>query len=283
MNTEALPQYEVYAIRYATVARKRAENFMVYDPHEGPMPMDYFVWVIRDANRDTNQDTNRDADRVIVVDTGFNEAAAKERKRHFLRCPIAALSGLGITPEQVSDVILTHLHYDHAGNIKLLPNALMHLQEAELQYATGRYMQYDLLRHAYAVDDVVDVVRGVYEKRVKFYSGDAEFAPGIQLIHVGGHTKGLQAVRVHTARGWVVLASDASHFYDNIHNESPFPIVLHVGDMLDGYVKLQQLADSPDHLIPGHDPLVLTSYPTFDDAGDEIVSLHLPPLSASMA
>jgi len=266
MTATALPQYEVYAIRYATVPRRRAENFMVHDPHEGPMPMDYFIWAIRDATR------------TIVVDTGFNQAAAVERKRTFLRCPIATLSGLGIAPDQVTDVILTHLHYDHAGNIKLLSNAMMHLQEAELQYATGKYMQYDLIRHAYAVDDVVDIVRGVYDKRVRFYEGDAELAPGIELVHVGGHTKGLQAVRVHTQRGWVVLASDASHFYDNIHNESPFPIVFHVGDMLDGYVKLQKLADSKEHLIPGHDPLVFSSYPRHGDAQHEIVSLHLPPL-----
>jgi glyoxylase-like metal-dependent hydrolase (beta-lactamase superfamily II) len=259
--------YEVYAIRYATVARRRAENFMVHDPHDGPMPMDYFIWVIRNAAR------------TIVVDTGFNRAAAAQRKREFLRCPIETLRGLGIAPEQVDDVILTHLHYDHAGNVKLLPNATMHLQESELQYATGKYMQYDLMRHPYAVDDVVDIVRGVYDQRVRFYEGNAQFADGIELVHVGGHTRGLQAVRVRTERGWVVLASDASHFYDNIHNQSPFPIVFHVGDMLQGYDTLLQLADSKDHLVPGHDPLVFTRYPRVGEAAHEIVALHLAPAS----
>jgi glyoxylase-like metal-dependent hydrolase (beta-lactamase superfamily II) len=267
MKSTSAAVYDVYAIRYATVARKRAENFLVHDPHEGPMPMDYFIWVIRGA------------DRVVVVDTGFNQAAASARKREFLRCPIAALNHLEIAPEQVSDVILTHLHYDHAGNIKLLPNAAMHLQESELQYATGKYMQYDLMRHAYAVDDVVDVVRGVYDQRVRFYDGNAELADGIELIHVGGHTRGLQAVRVRTRRGWVVLASDASHFYDNIHNQSPFPIVFHVGDMMDGYGKLLRLATSPDHLVPGHDPLVMARYPRHGPAEHEIVALHLPPIA----
>ncbi|MGB6056571.1 MAG: N-acyl homoserine lactonase family protein [Burkholderiaceae bacterium] len=263
--------YQVFAIRYATVERKRAENFMVHDPHEGPMPMDYFIWVIRNAER------------TLVVDTGFDKAAARERGRTFLRCPIASLRRLGIEPEQVGDVILTHLHYDHAGNVKLLPNALMHLQESELQYATGKYMQYDLMRHAYAVDDVVDIVRGVYAKRVRFYEGDARLADGIELVHVGGHTRGLQAVRVRTERGWVVLASDASHFYDNIHNQSPFPIVFHVGDMLEGYDRLLALADSPQHLVPGHDPLVFARYPKVGAAEDEIVALHLPPAADTPA
>jgi glyoxylase-like metal-dependent hydrolase (beta-lactamase superfamily II) len=262
-----LPIYEVFALRYATVARRRPENFMVHDPHDGPMPMDYYVWVIRGAGG------------TYLVDTGFNRAAADARKRTFLRCPIGALSALGLSAAQVSDVIITHLHYDHAGNINLLPGARIHLQEKELQYATGRYMTHPLLRHAFAVDDVVEVVRGVFSDRICFHDGDAEIAAGIQLVLVGGHTAGLQAVRVHTARGWVVLASDASHFYENIHCASPFPIVLHVGEMLDGYRRLLSLAETPDHLIPGHDPLVLTRYPCEGDVANEVVKLHVPPLA----
>lgn len=271
MKTSAstgIQEYEVFALRYATVERRRAENFMIHDPHDGPMPMDYFVWVIRGQER------------TYLVDTGFNRTAAEARKRTFLRCPIGALSALGIAPDDVTDVIITHLHYDHAGNVNLLPNARIHLQEKELQYATGSYMRHPLLRSAYSVDDVVEIVRGVYNDRIEFYSGDADIAPGIQLVHVGGHTAGLQAVRVHTARGWVMLASDASHFYENVRNTSPFPIVLHVGDMLNGFQRLLSLCDSPDHFVPGHDPLVLTRFPRWGDADDEIVCLHQAPVEA---
>lgn len=264
-----IPVYEVFALRYATVERRRPENFMVHDPHDGPMPMDYFVWVIRGA------------DRTWLVDTGFNRHAAEVRKRTFLRCPIASLIHLGLRPEDVTDVVVTHLHYDHAGNVNLLPQARIHLQEQELQYATGRYMTHPLLRHAYSVDDVVEIVRGVYNDRISFYSGDQEIAPGVQLVLVGGHTAGLQAVRVHTARGWVVLASDASHYYENMQNESPFPIVFHVGQMLDGYRKLLSLADSEDHLIPGHDPLVRQRYPYYRTPDLDIVCLHEEPFAAT--
>ena len=266
MTDTKTPVYEVFALRYAMAERRRAENFMVHDPHDGPMPMDYFVWLIRGPNQ------------TYLVDTGFNREAAKERKRTFLRCPVQSLSYFGLQPKDISDVIVTHLHYDHAGNVNLLPNARIHLQEQELQFATGRYMTHTVLRHAYAVDDVVEIVRGVYKERVSFYMGDQEIAPGVQLVHVGGHTAGLQAVRVHTARGWVVLASDASHYYENIHRQSPFPIVFHVGQMLDGYQKLVSLADSSDHLIPGHDPLVLKLYPRWGPEEADIVCLHEPPL-----
>ena len=265
--TQTLPNYEIFALRYATLARKRQEAFMSFDPHDGPMPIDYFVWVVRNAER------------TVVVDTGFSAEASARRKRDYLRSPVDAIGKLGIRAEDVQHAIITHLHYDHAGNVHLLPNARLHLQEKELQYATGKYMKFDVMRHAYDVDDVLNIVRGVYQTRVDFYDGDADFAPGIQLVYVGGHTAGLQAVRVHTERGWVVLASDAAHFYANIHKESPFPIVFHVGEMLEGYRKLIKLADTPDHLVPGHDPLVRARYPAWKDGDSEIVMLHKAPVS----
>ena len=117
------------------------------------------------------------------------------------------------------------------------------------------------MRHAFEVEDVVGMVRRVYQGRVRFHDGDAELAPGVSLHHIGGHTMGLQVVRVHTARGWVVLASDASHLYANMEQVRPFPIVYSVGDMIDGYRRLAELADSAAHIVPGHDPLVMQRYP----------------------
>ncbi len=102
----------------------------------------------------------------------------------------------------------------------------------------------------------------------------AEFAPATRLGRTGDHTVGLQSLLVHTARGWMVLPSDAAHFYANLHKESPFPIIFHVCDMLDDYRKLLKLADSPDHLVPGHDPLVCARCPAWRDGDTEIVRLH---------
>lgn len=97
-----------------------------------------------------------------------------------------------------------------------------------------------------------------------------------QIVHVGGHTRGLQVVRVHTARGWIVLASDASHYYENYARRSPFPIVIDVGDMLRGYERIEALADSPAHIIPGHDPLTMTQYQSAGPPELDIVSLVHP-------
>jgi glyoxylase-like metal-dependent hydrolase (beta-lactamase superfamily II) len=126
---------------------------------------------------------------------------------------------------------------------------------------TGRHMSQAFFSHAYEVEEVVGMVRQVYAGRVTFHDGDVVLAPGLSLHHVGGHTMGLQSVRVRTRVGWIVLASDATHLYANMDEVRPFPIVYDVGDMVEGYRKLRALADDPRHVIPGHDPLVMQRYP----------------------
>jgi len=244
----SVPLYEVYAVKYAHHERRASENFIGGDPHDGPMPLDYFVWLVHGDGRD------------IVVDTGFSAAMALKRGRQHLRCPTEGLRLLGVDCREVKDVVITHLHYDHVGNFDLFPDATLHLQELEMQYATGRYMCEECFRGAFEVEDVVGMVRRVYAGRVRFHDGDAELCPGISLHLIGGHTMGLQALRVATRRGWVVLASDASHFYANMEQVRPFPIVWSVAGMVDGYRRLRELADSAGHIIPGHDPLVLERY-----------------------
>jgi len=251
--------YEVYAIKYAHHERRASENFIGGDPHDGPMPLDYFVWLVRGAGRE------------VVVDTGFSAAMARKRGRDHLRCPAEALRLLQCDPSSVKDVVITHLHYDHVGNFDLFPAATLHLQDVEMHYATGRHMGEERHRFAYEVEEVVGMVRRVYEKRVHFHNGDEEIAPGISLHLIGGHTMGMQAVRVATRRGWLVLASDASHFYANMEQGRPFPIVFSVPDMVAGYERLRVLAASPAHIIPGHDPLVMQRYPAPSKALEGVV------------
>ncbi|MDA1118099.1 MAG: N-acyl homoserine lactonase family protein [Proteobacteria bacterium] len=252
--------YEIYAIKYAHHERNASANFLGGDPHDGPMPMDYFVWLIRGAGRE------------IVVDTGFNAAVAAKRGRRVTLPVEAGLRLMGVDAATVKDVAITHLHYDHVGNFDLFPQCTFHLQDLEMQYATGRCMASEAMRHAYELEDVVGMVRRVYAGRVRFHDGDGEIAPGVTLHHVGGHTMGLQIVRVATRRGWVVLASDASHYYANMDQSRPFPIVYNVGDMIDGWRKAHDLADSPAHVIPGHDPLVMERYPAPDKSLQGVVA-----------
>lgn len=263
---DRLPEYEIYAIRYAMRQARRADHFVGGDPHDAPMPMDYFTWLV--VGRD----------RAFVVDTGFTADEAATRRRTFLRCPIETLALVGVSGDAVEDVILTHLHYDHVGNFHKFPRARFHLQEREMAYATGRYMRYPRFGHSYTADQVVGLVRLNFARRVEFIDGEVELAPGMSLHHTGGHTAGLQIVRVHTRRGWMVLASDASHYYENMLTNRPFATAFHLGDMVDAYRKIERLAASPRHIIPGHDPLVMRQYkPPRPELQDIVVRLDDEP------
>jgi glyoxylase-like metal-dependent hydrolase (beta-lactamase superfamily II) len=196
-----------------------------------------------------------------VVDTGFGADDAARRGRRLLRTAAEALALLEIDAATVTDVILTHLHYDHAGGFLQFPAARFHLQDRELAFATGRHMATATLNHPFTVDHVAGLVHEVYGGRVAFHAGDDELAPGLSVHHLGGHTDGLQVVRVRTERGWLVLASDATHYYENMEAVRPFPVVFDVGAMVQGFATLRRLASSDDAIVPGHDPLVLERYP----------------------
>ena len=133
--------YEVYAIKYGTVQdRPRHTNFITApDPHEGLMPIDYFVWVIKNK------------DRTIVVDTGFDHSEADARGRQVERLPAEGLAMVGVDASKVENVVITHMHYDHAGTCGAFPNATFHLQEREMQYVTGKRMTQDPFCHAYTL------------------------------------------------------------------------------------------------------------------------------------
>lgn len=259
--------YEILAVKYAERnARTRADSFLFDDDHAAPHPMDYFLWVVRNGTR------------TIVVDTGYDEAEGSRRGRNILRHPRLALEAVGVDASLVETVIITHLHYDHAGTLDAFPNALFHLQSAELAFATGPCMCDTALQHPFTIDHVVAMVKCVYSGRVVFTDGDGAVAPGVTLHRIGGHSRGLQAVRVKTARGFVVLASDAAHFYENYQRRKLFPIVVDAEAMLTGFTRLDELAESPDHIIPGHDPLVRRFYPAAGDALEGIAHrLDLAP------
>ncbi len=259
--------YEVFALRYAERCnRTRRESFIFADAHEAPHPIDYFIWVARSRSR------------TIVIDTGFDRAEGEGRGRTLLREPREALTLLDLNAETVSDVIVTHMHYDHAGTLDHFPKARFHLQESEMAYVTGPCMCFEELKHPFSANHVCEMVKSIYSGRVSFADGDAEIAPNLTVHRIGGHTGGIQCVRVLTRRGWVVLASDASHFYENFQQRKMFPIVLNAREMLEGFERLEALADSPDHVIPGHDPLVRSLYPAENERlADIVLRLDVPP------
>ena len=211
--------------------------------------MDYFVWVASHEGK------------AVVIDTGFTAETAKTRARTYLRCPVDTLKQLNLDADAVEHVVITHLHFDHVGNFFRFPQARLHLQEAEMRYSTGKHMGYARLSRGIEVEDVVGMVRMVFKGRVSFHDGDARILPGISVHQIGGHTPGLQCVRVHTRRGWVVLASDAVHYYENLETYRPFPNATNMADAISGLDIVRSLVDTDRHIVPGHDPQVMRRYP----------------------
>ena len=258
--------YQVFALCFAKgKTRRTRDNFLWRDMHDGPMPLDYNLWILRNAHR------------VVLVDTGFGQRAADARARPLEIDPIEALRRIGIDPDAIEDIILTHLHFDHAGNIGRFARARFHIQDAEMGFATGRCMCEPQIRWAFDVEDVTELVRHLYAERVCFHDGDATPLPGISVHVLPGHSAGIQAVRVMTERGPVVLASDVSHYYANFLRRAPFFLTIDAAATLRSYQALMALAGAVDRIIPGHDPKVRALYPSLVCNGIRLSALHAQP------
>ena len=248
--SSSLEPYEVYAIKYAEAdALPPGKVEIGADPHRSTLDMAYYVWLIRRG------------DKVVVVDTGFNAVSGAKRGRRLLHPPEESLRYLGVDTGAVDTLIVTHLHYDHIGNSDLFPRAMLHIQDKEMAFATGRYMRHAFFRAMYEVEDITGFVRDVYAGRVIFHDGDAEVASGITVHLASGHTPGVQFVRVWTRSGWLVLASDACHYTFLREQEQVYPIVFDPGGLIETYTRLRALASEERLVIPGHDPAVMQTFP----------------------
>jgi glyoxylase-like metal-dependent hydrolase (beta-lactamase superfamily II) len=242
----------VLAVRYATRNTRKSELFLDYeqygDPDE-PAVMDYFFWIVRDGAR------------TVLVDTGFDPAVGERRGRTCLCAPLEALARLGIERDSVEQIVLTHLHYDHTGNVGAFPNAELVVQSKELDFWTGPLAAQP--EHASLVErgELDAIVQADREGRVRRLDGDEAIAPGISAVLVGGHSPGQQVIIVQTAGGPVVLASDALHYYEELERERPFAIVVDLDEMVAAYETLRGLAGQAGaQLVAGHDPAVLDRF-----------------------
>ena len=164
-------QWDVYAVKYATMAeRRRTDNFIAPpDPHDGIMPIDYFLWAVTNGTR------------TFVVDTGFDAVEAERRGRTLLRAPNEGLAMIGIDAAKVEDVIVTHLHYDHGRRSR-------HVSRGDVLPAGNRdairhrpTLCSHAINHPFTADHVAAMVHRVFEGRVNFVSGERELAPGLTV------------------------------------------------------------------------------------------------------
>lgn len=256
--------YEVTAVRYGTRSTTKSDVFLHYDSYGEPdesIGMDYFFWVARSPAR------------TILVDCGFNERSGARRGRTMLCPPVVALRRLGIAPEDIGLLILTHGHYDHIGNLDEFPAAELIMSAREYEFWTGPLADRPLFATSSEASDVDALRRARDAGRLRLLprrAADAtpaahDVADGVRVLEVGGHTPGELVVLVSDGDGEVVLASDALHYYDEMRLDRPFRHVTDLPAMYAGFELLRGLAENGARkVVAGHDPEVMRRFPAVD-------------------
>jgi glyoxylase-like metal-dependent hydrolase (beta-lactamase superfamily II) len=249
--------WTVIAARYGTLETTLSDAYYrwsAYGEPDGPARLDYYFWVVRGD------------DETILVDTGFHPEAGRRRGRTCTIEPAEAMARLGVRPDSISRIVLTHLHYDHTGNLDRFPDAELLVPGRELDFwlsPMGRRGQF-----AHSVEEAeLDLIRAaVADGRVRRLEGDEEIADGVRAIALGGHSPGQIAVALPGA----ILASDAVHFYEEIERERPFAVIADLAEMYEAYDAVRELAGADGEIVPGHDPGVMERYPRIDDFAVQI-------------
>jgi glyoxylase-like metal-dependent hydrolase (beta-lactamase superfamily II) len=257
--TERSPSYRVLAVHYArrqTTFSDAYYRWGTYGEPDGPLEMSYYFWILEPLHAPGSPP--------IVLDCGFEPERGARMGRQCLCRPADALARLGIDPSAVDLLVISHIHYDHVGNLHLFPNARMPVARAELEFWTADPVAERPQFATHADPDAIEQLRrAAAEERVELIEDRADVAPGITAVRVGGHAPGQLVFEVAGERGPIVLASDAIHYDDELERERPFGVFSDLADMYRGYTTLRRYASAGAAVVPGHDPSVMKRYAPF--------------------
>ena len=252
-------RYEVYTVHFASRRARSWELFLnehLYGEPERALDLEYFFWVIRGEER------------IVLVDTGFTRDVAAMRHRDFHRSVESALEDLDLRAADVTDIIITHAHWDHTGNLGLFPQAQVYIAAPEYDFWRSPYAERTQVAHAAHQPDIELLSSIAEEGRLHRVPAKHTLVPGIAMCTVGGHTPGQLVVSVHGVKNPVLLTSDAVHLLEEIDADRPFAVLTDLLRMYDAYDLIDELRASVQDLavVPGHDPQVFDGFARVNSA-----------------
>jgi glyoxylase-like metal-dependent hydrolase (beta-lactamase superfamily II) len=249
-------KYEVYAVRYATLANFPISSLIAGADRARRLDIAMMIWVLKGVDG-----------RVAIVDSGFHRDQYFKQftVKDFVK-PSDAIAPLGLAPDQVSDIFLTHMHWDHAGGIDLFPAARVWIQKEEYDYYTSDAWQARTTHGGIDADDVLEIVKRNIAGKVSFVRGDDDtILSGITFGVGGKHTWQSQFIAVRGREHTIVLASDNMYLYENLDTHTAISQTLDAASNLRTQDRMKGLASTPALLIPGHDPAVFDRFPRLSD------------------
>ncbi|MEO7362248.1 MAG: N-acyl homoserine lactonase family protein [Gemmatimonadaceae bacterium] len=245
----ASPTYEVYAIQYGTLSAFKMSGLIAGADTSRRIDVALMVWLLKGSNG-----------RTVLVDAGFQRSDLIERwKPANYELPSVAVARAGIKAEDVTDIIVSHIHWDHFDGVELFPNAKVWLQREEFTYhidSTGK-----VLNRAIDAPDAAMLARLNKAGRVTLVDGDAkEIIPGITVYTGGKHTFQSQYAGVRIANGMVVIASDNAYLYENLEQQRPIAQTLDSLSNLRAQKRMFEIASARKLVVPGHDPAVMSRF-----------------------
>jgi glyoxylase-like metal-dependent hydrolase (beta-lactamase superfamily II) len=245
--------YEVYALSYAVFPSYSVSNLVAGADKDRKLDLQMMIWLIKGPGG-----------RNILVDTGcYHDKVLKAAAFKSYIKPSDTIAKLGIKPEDITDVIISHMHWDHADGMDLFPNAKIWIQKDEYAYYTGAAWQPEGKTGGIEPEDVLMLVRLNTEHKVNLVDGDGkEIIDGVTVYTGGRHTFASQYVGVRTASGTVVIASDNIYLYENLQKHLPIAATFDADSNLKAQDRMRQIASRLDLIVPGHDPEVFIKFPT---------------------
>ena len=251
-RNQSHPTYEVYALSYGVYPNFPVSGLIAGADKTRKIDLQMMVWLIKGANGKN-----------ILVDTGcYHENVVKGKGIQNLIKASDAIAKLGVSPTDITDVIITHMHWDHADGMDLFPNAKIWIQKDEYAYYAGAAWQTGGKHGGIEPDDVLTLVKLNTAGKANLVDGDnVEIMDGIKVYTGGRHTYASQYVSVQTASGTVVIASDNMYLYENLEKHAPIAQTFDADSNLKAQDRMKEIASRPDLIVPGHDPAVFVKFP----------------------